>query len=173
MNTSNYIIRSFNEQDAPQVGRLIADTYKKYNLSFTTSENQQKMLGPFKHAFSDQPEHQKAIENILRAPFILVAETEDQIVGVLRGRKERLASLFVHEKYHNQGIGRELVRKFESEMMAQNVEVIRLAASLYAVPFYMKLGYKKSTGIRTTWSFDGYGLQVQPLKKKLISAKHK
>jgi hypothetical protein len=41
---------------------------------------------------------------------------------------------------------------------------------LFAVPFYSKLGYQKSTGVRISWSFDGYGLPVQPMKKKLTKA---
>ncbi len=47
------------------------------------------------------------------------------------------------------------------------VSVIRVAATLYAVPYYSKLGYKKSTDVRTSWSFNGYGLPIQPMKKML------
>jgi hypothetical protein len=36
----------------------------------------------------------------------------------------------------------------------------KITASLYAVPFYSKMGCKKTTGIR---SF--HGLKVQPMKK--------
>jgi hypothetical protein len=40
--------------------------------------------------------------------------------------------------------------------------MIRIRSSLYAVPFYRKLGYKKSTGVR------GFkGLKMQPIIKKL------
>ena len=150
------------------MGQLIADTYTEFNLTFAAPDLLQKMLGPFRFASSEEPEHKQAIVKILRSPIMIVAESNGEIVGVLRGRKERLASLFVHKDYHNQGIGRELVRRFESAMIAQGVRVIRVAATLYAVPFYKKLGYKKSTGVRTTWSFDGYGLPVQPMKKELV-----
>ena len=37
--------------------------------------------------------------------------------------------------------------------------------TLYAVPFYEAMGYKKTTGIRNCWSFDGRGLKYQPMKK--------
>ena len=33
---------------------------------------------------------------------------------------------------------------------------------MYAVPFYQKIGYKKTTGIRNL-----HGLKVQPMKKVL------
>lgn len=168
-----YSIRSYTEQDAPQVGQLIADTYTEFNLAFASADMQRKMLGPFHFASSSQPEHQKDIVEILRSPIVFVAESAGEIVGVLRGRTERLASLFVHKDYHYRGIGRELVKRFESEMVVRGVGVIRLAATLYAVPFYEKLGYKKSTGVRTSWSFAGYGLQVQPMKRLLVIGQEK
>jgi GNAT superfamily N-acetyltransferase len=165
------IIRDYIECDAPEVGRLIADTYREFNLSFAPSEDQSLMLGPFRDAWSEDPRLQAAIAQILESPIFFVAETNkktnNQIVGVLRGREERLASLFVHKNHHHQGIGRQLVQRFEQEMRAQHITTIRVAATLYAVPFYTKLGYKKSTGLRQSWSFDGYGLPVQPMKKVL------
>ncbi len=160
-------IRNYQESDTREVGCLIADTYSEFNLSFATPEDRDLMLGPFRHAQSSDEAHQQAIVEILRSPIFLVAEREDQIAGVLRGRKERLASLFVRKDFHQQGIGRRLVESFETEMIEQGVSVIRVAATIYAVPFYAKLGYKKSTGLRTSWSFDGYGLPYQPMKKKL------
>jgi predicted N-acetyltransferase YhbS len=160
-------IRNYNAEDSVAVGQLIADTYAEFNLAFASPDNRALMMGPFRHAHSADEAHQSAIANILQSPVLLVAETENKIVGVLRGRKERLASLFVHKEFHHHGIGRKLVRAFEAEMRAQNVSVIRVAATLYAFPFYSKLGYQKSTGIRKSWSFEGYGLPVQPMKKIL------
>jgi len=86
---------------------------------------------------------------------------------VLRGRKERLASLFVREDHHRRGIGRRLVEQFEQECLRQEATVIRVAATLYAIPFYAALGYRKTTGVRNGWSFEGTGLQYQPMKKVL------
>jgi predicted N-acetyltransferase YhbS len=163
-------IRNYDESDSEEVGRLIADTYTEFNLSFASLENQALMLGPFRHAYASAKEHQLAIAEVLRSPIFFVAENNNEIVGILRGRKERLASLFVRKNFHHQGIGRQLVETFEAEMWAQSVPVIRVAATLYAVPFYSKLGYKKSTGQRTSWSFDGYGITIQPMKKMLTNS---
>lgn len=126
------------------------------------------MLGPFHHAHSADEAHQEAIVEVLESPILLVADIDGLIAGVLRGRAERLASLFVHKDYQRQGIGRKLVEQFEVEMIAQHVPVIRVAATMYAVPFYRSMGYKKSTGVRKSWSFNGYGLPVQPMKKILM-----
>ena len=160
-------IRNYIKENAPEVGRLIADTYREFNLSFASPEDQAKLLGPFRHAWSSEAAHQKAIEQILESPMFYVAESEGEIVGVLRGRIERLASLFVRKDYQSRGIGRRLVERFEADSLAQHVTVLRVAATLYAVPFYLKMGYRRSTGVRMSWSFEGYGLQVQPMKKVL------
>jgi hypothetical protein len=61
-----------------------------------------------------------------------------------------------------------LVEHFEQECMKLGGKVIRLASTLYAVPFYQRLGYKKSTGVRRGWSFEGRGFRWQPMKKPLF-----
>jgi GNAT superfamily N-acetyltransferase len=86
---------------------------------------------------------------------------------VLRGREERLGSLFVRGDRHRQGIGRELVERFERASLELGVQVIRVAATLYGVPFYLAMGYKRSTGVRSSQSFEGRGLPIQPMRKIL------
>jgi GNAT superfamily N-acetyltransferase len=162
-------IRRYRESDAASVGRLIADTYAEFNLSFVPSAELGLFLGPFRHARSQEKAHQEAIARVIRSAMVFVAEDDGEIVGVLRGRKERLASLFVRGDYHRQGIGRRLVQRFERECRRQGVTVIRVAATLYAVPFYRAMGYKRSTGVRRGWSFEGRGLPVQPMRKVLGS----
>ena len=68
---------------------------------------------------------------------------------------------------HNQGIGTLLVEQFEQACLELGGEVIRLASTMHAIPFYQKLGYKKSTGVRAGWSFDGEDFKWQPMKKSL------
>ncbi len=160
-------IRPYRESDAESAGRLIADTYSRFNLSFATPEELGRLLGPFRHAWSAEPAHREAISQVIRAPLVFVAEEDGEIVGVLRGRAERLASLFVRGDHHRQGIGRRLVGQFEQESLRQEVRVIRVAATLYAIPFYAALGYRKTTGARNGWSFEGTGLRYQPMKKVL------
>jgi GNAT superfamily N-acetyltransferase len=162
------IIRNYDEKtDAQAVGVLIAETYRKYNLDFASPEEQEKLLGPFRHAGSAEQSHRDAITRVLRTEMIFVAEDDGQIVGVLRCRPGRLQSLFVREDHHRQGIGQKLVERCEQDCARRGSKVIHLAATLYAVPFYEAVGYKKSTGIRNGWSFDGSGLKYQPMKKEL------
>jgi GNAT superfamily N-acetyltransferase len=160
-------IRCYQESDAESVGRLIADTYGEFNLSFLPPEERGPFLGPFRYARSMERVHQDAITKVVRAQMAYVAEDDGEIVGVLRGRKERLASLFVRGDRHRRGIGRRLVQHFELDSIRQGTMVLRVAATLYAVPFYLALGYRRSTGVRTGWSFEGRGLKVQPMRKVL------
>jgi GNAT superfamily N-acetyltransferase len=162
-------MRCYQESDAERVGRLIADTYREFNLSFVPPEEVGLFLGPFRHSRSQEQAHQEAIAQVIRSAMVLVAEDDGELVGVLRGRKERLASLFVRGDYHRRGIGRQLVERFEQECRRQGATVIRVAATLTAVPFYLALGYKRSTGVRTGWSFEGRGLRVQPMRKVLVN----
>ena len=59
-------------------------------------------------------------------------------------------------------------RRFEQEYIAKGVRVFKLSATLYAVPFYLSVGYKRSTGIRSMHSFEEGGLPYQPMKKVMI-----
>ena len=67
-------IRPYRESDAESVGRLIADTYSRFNLSFASPEELGKLLGPFRHAWSAEPAHREAIAQVIRAPLAFVAE---------------------------------------------------------------------------------------------------
>lgn len=160
-------IRSYRAEDAAKVGRLIASTYREFNLSHADPEEQDRLLGPFRHAFSEDEQHKRSIASVISSAMLYVAEVEGTIAGILRGREGVLASLFVAKTYHRQGVGRALVERFEAESRSLGVPSIRVAATLYAVPFYAKMGFKKTTGIRPCHSFDGTDLTYQPMKKSL------
>jgi len=166
-----FTIRRYRKKDTEQVGILIAETYGDFNLSEIEPEKRQSMLGPLAFARASMPEHKEAIAEAIEAPSVWVAEQDGQIVGVLRGGRVDhlgrtvLSSLFVSAAHQRQGIGRALVGRFEQEYIAQGVRVFKLMATLYAVPFYLSVGYKKSTGVRSMHSFEEDGLPYQPMKK--------
>jgi hypothetical protein len=60
-----------------------------------------------------------------------------------------------------------LVERFESECIRSGAPVVRLQATLLAVPFYQRLGYVRSTGVRSGRIFEGAGFEYQPMKKAL------
>lgn len=161
------IIRCYEERDAKSVGILIADTYSRYNLSFVPPEELGRFLGPFHYAGSQEDAHREAIARAIRSEMVYVTEDGGEVGGVLRGSRERPASLFVRGDHHRQGIGRQLVERFIRDSRCQGVRVIRVAATTYAVPFYLAMGFSRSTGVRTGWSFEGRGLTVQSMRKVL------
>jgi GNAT superfamily N-acetyltransferase len=158
-------IRAYGEADAESVGRLIADTYGEFNLDFALPEEKQKLLGPFQFARSTEEAQRAAIAQAIRASMVFVAEHDGEVVGVLRGRTERIQSLFVCGAYQRRGIGRQLMERCEQECIRQGAKTIKVASTLLAVPFYLALGYKRTTGVRNGWSFGGVGLRYQPMKK--------
>ena len=119
-------IRRYRSRDAASVGALIADTYGKFNLAFVRPEQKSKFLGPFQHARSPQPHHREAIAQVIEAAMVFVAEDEGEVVGVLRGRRDKLQSLFVREDHQRQGIGRRLAERFERECREQGAAEIRV-----------------------------------------------
>jgi GNAT superfamily N-acetyltransferase len=161
-------IRKYQKKDSVAVGKLIADTFLKYNLSFASPEDQQKFLGPFRNARSKSQSHQNEIAKMISAPMVFVAvHDKKKIIGVLRGSKEKMRSLFVLGNSHRKGVGQKLVDRFEKECVAQGSKLIKLMATIYAIPFYQKMGYKKTTGTRKMNCLDGTGLPYQPMKKVL------
>jgi len=168
-------IRPYDEINAVAAGELIADTFGKYNLAHVSALQKKRLMGPFHYAQSDLDIHRKAISDAIEAPIVLIAETNCQegkaLVGILRGGYgDRLHSLFVHEDYQRQGIGRRLVRRFEALMVERGSTVIRLAATPYAVPFYLTVGYKRSTGWREMKLFDAEMFRYQPMRKVLVGS---
>jgi GNAT superfamily N-acetyltransferase len=167
-------IRTYRDDDAASVGRLIARTYSTFNLGFATPDQQAGLLGPFRFAGSTDPAHRAAIARALAAPVVLVAEEGGAVVAVLRGGRVDgkgravLQSLFVDADHQRRGIARRLVARFERLCRKRGITVIKVASTLYAVPFYRALGYERSTGARTMRSFEGKRLAYQPMKKTLV-----
>jgi GNAT superfamily N-acetyltransferase len=94
-------------------------------------------------------------------------------VGALSGgRIDRrqgvvLRSLFVAGCHHRRGTGRRLVQRFELMCQARGSTVIKVASTLYTVPFYQALAFQRSAGVRTMGSFGSIGLPYQPMRKRL------
>ncbi len=105
---------------------------------------------------------EKTAKYFAKAPISYVALDKKKIVGIVRGRPERLVSLYVDGRYQRRGIAKKLVNFFETEAKKRGGKKIKIRSSLFGEPFYEKMGYKKSTGKRSY-----YGLKIQPLKKIL------
>jgi GNAT superfamily N-acetyltransferase len=161
-------LRSYREHDSIAVAILIADVYRQYVLETLPENEKPAYLGPFYNASSPDPAHQQQIAMLIQDTLVFVAEDEEgKITGVLRGRPGRLHGLYVHDWFFFQDTGRKLVERFEQNCRDLGSKKVKLASPLFAVPFYLRMGYKKSTGLRNGPGFGGRNLLWQPMKKKL------
>ena len=153
-------LRKFRKEDTRVVALLAMNTYKQFNnKEFIKKSAVQEYLNDYDPKKNTD---QQLYKKFLRTPIFYVAIENNKIIGMIRGRSERISNLFVEGIQHKKGVGRLLVNKFESEAKKQKSEEIKIRASLYATPFYQKMGYKKTTGIRNF-----RGLKVYPMKKAL------
>lgn len=151
-------IRKYRPQDAKAAARLISRTYSKFNWTEGMEEAVRRYI-------RNCDPNQNLADIRIRfkcTPIFFVALDGTRVVGIVRGIGNRIANLFVEGAYHRQGIGTRLEHKFKAFCSRSGFQEIVLRSSLYAIPFYQALGYKKTTGIR---SF--HGLKIQPMKKIL------
>lgn len=150
-------IRRFEEKDVINVANLSMRTFKKYNGSdYYEPESITNTLDFFN---PNKNTKQELLEKFSKKPIFYVAEEGDKIIGMISGLPNRISSLFVDGTQHGKGIGKKLIEHFEIEAKKNNSNYIKIEASLYAVNFYEKMGYKKTTGIRNHMGLKIYNME--------------
>jgi len=149
-------IRKYSKKDLLGVTELIRETFSKYNSKEGSKKAVQAYIGRFD---SKKIGLENVRERVEGTKIFFVAIENKKIIGMVRGVKGRLVNLFVDGKYHGKGIGKKLMQKFEEQAFDEN-NSINVKASMFAIPFYTSIGYKKTTGKRNL-----RGLIVQPMKK--------
>lgn len=96
--------------------------------------------------------------NILKGKLAFLAEEKNKIIGFIEADPDRIRIFCVDKKHQGKGIGKSLMKKLES----LTKDIIYVSASIPAVPIYLNLGFKKTTGKRKK-----NGRQYQPMKKIL------
>jgi len=152
-------IRRFKISDTIPVASLISKTFATFNNKEGTKKAVQIYIDHYNPKKNDVDNIKKGF---LRTPLFFVAENKGKIIGIIRGTKNRVTNLFVDGKHHGKGIGKKLTQKFEREAKRHHSKEIRIKASLFAIKFYQRAGYKKTTGLRNFM-----GLKVQPMVKVL------
>jgi len=145
-------IRKFGPQDAPAVAGLVSGSFSKFVApSFTKKGAREFMAGM---APKKQCERSKK-----RA--IYVATERGKIIGMAEWNppQRRISRLFVHSGKTGMGIGRALL-SFLWKKHAKN-GTMRVHSSIYAIPFYERMGFRKS-GRRAKKN----GFVFQPMVKK-------
>jgi len=153
-------------KDYVESAKLIQRVYKTMNKN----EGSKKAVQSYINRFHPSNPH---FHKFGKIPLKLVAEDNGKIIGILRGVDDGPVSLYINKNYHHKGIATKLYNKAENYYRNKNHKIIKIKSSLYAVPFYQKLGFKNTTGIR---SLKNESVKFQPMKKILkdsSSAKRK
>jgi len=153
------IIRKYKLNDLVEVCKLTQRTYANFNKNEGSKEAVQRYINCYSTKQSNL--HNVKI-NFQQTPIFFVGIENQKIIGMIRGNKNRIVNLFVDGSQHKKGIGKTLVEKFEKEAKNLGSNEIKIKASLYATPFYQKIGYIKTTGIRNF-----HNLKIQPMRKIL------
>jgi len=142
-----FTIRRAKIEDLDEILRLNFELFKKENKEYDPGLNLDWTYGPGKKIFSDSV---KSDDN-----FVAVAVNNNKIVGYLRGSLFRLSwkngcgaeldSMFVEEKYRNQGIGKQLGLEFIEWCKQKKIDYIAVRASeknKAGMDFYKQIGFK-------------------------------
>ena len=161
----NYRIRPLVEADFRDAVTLILDVYTGFCKDEVTPEGLKRL----RYALDFDLHGPDVVYQRLKQPFMFVAESAGQVIGVISGSQDRVKQLFVAGEYHKRGIAAALLTRYESEVarsLGPNAGdiVIRVRSSLYAWRFYQQHGFKRTTGIR---SYRGFS--IYPMKKALLS----
>lgn len=152
-------IIKYNNKYLRHCSELISRTYKEFNYKEGTKGAVEKYISYYNPKITNIKILDKSFK---RTPYCYVALDDNRIIGVVRGFEGRLINLFVDKQYHKNGIARKLMNKFELVSLQNGVKTIKTRASIYAIKFYQKIGYKKTTGVRNF-----IGLKVQPMIKEI------
>ncbi len=121
---SNLVARSFNEFIAPGFSEEGIDEFFKY-------------ANPRSLAKRSEGSH-----------FVLVAEADGEIAGMIEIRElKHVSMLFVDKTHHRKGIGKRLFRLALGRIMSEESppETVTVHSSRFAVPFYESLGFTKTS----------------------------
>jgi len=151
-------IRKFKQSDLKETAKLISETFKKFNIK----EGTKKGVRDYIEFYNPKKNINKIKKSFSKSPIFFISVNKNKIVGMIRGKKNRIGNLFVEGRYHNKKIGKRLLERFEKEAKKQGSKEIKVRASLYSTPFYQRAGYKKTTGIKNMKE-----IKVQPMIKKL------
>jgi GNAT superfamily N-acetyltransferase len=151
------IIKKFKVFRTKEVASLIVKTFSEFN----SGDGSRKGIKNYLNFYNIEDYNLQKLKIIfLKNSIFFLAIDGKKIIGIIRGEKDRIINLFINGNYHGRGIGKKLVKKFENEAKKNGSMKIKIKASLFAVPFYKKMGYKKSTGIKKR-----IGIKTQPMKK--------
>lgn len=129
-----FIIRRARQEDCQSIARVHTAAVAGIRTLLYTPEELQSWAIPKK------PE---SYEDSIRSKEFFVAEEDGMVTGfgVLNQESAEVEAVYVSPEVGRRGVGLELLRKLHERASAHGLTVLRLYASLNAVPFYKRAGY--------------------------------
>ncbi len=127
------MIRTFEEDDAAEISRLIIDDLLQVNVRDYGEASVRALAASYTPAL---------VAVYAQYGVTLVAEAEDGLLGTATLEGERVRNVFVRVGSHGRGIGKRLMDAIEDEARRQGLEQLYLLANVAAVEFYEKLGWR-------------------------------
>jgi N-acetylglutamate synthase-like GNAT family acetyltransferase len=95
----------------------------------------------------DGPEAMKRVKMCSAAVF-LVCETDDRVVGVVRGNYDGsraiIHQLSVHPAYQRRGVGTALVKEMVKRFQQIGAPTVSATVLEESLPFWLKVGFRKT-----------------------------
>jgi len=148
------MIRKFQEADAQEVSDLIRVTLGKVNKK-DYSEEQIKQ-------WRDKYTPDK-LKRLCKKWSFFVATADNEIVGVGACYRDHAYSVFVEPEYENKGIGKELMRIIEKEIIKNGFSKACADANITALKFYQKIGYEIDHNY-----YNEFNMKIYKMSKNLV-----
>lgn len=154
------IIREGNQQDLSEMLLLFQDTI--------TTVCQQDYNTVQLEAWKSGAEHKERWLNVIKEQYVLIAESENKMVGFCTlDRENYIDLLFVHKDYQHQGIASQLYKWIEKKALHLNQKFLTADVSKTAKPFFESIDFKVIQ--EQTVTVKGVDLINYKMKKKLIT----
>lgn len=142
---NNLVIRKFDESDAEAVANLIIRNFKEVNSKDYGQDAIDELVKTHDAAW---------VSEIASYAHMYVFCIDEKIIGVgsissFWGSETEsiLLTVFVLPEFHGKGIGRTIIRTLEQDELFKRAQRVEIPASITAVDFYRKFGYKYKNGI--------------------------
>lgn len=130
----DYIIEEIKIKDLEETLKMVEDTFIKFDAKDYTKEGIENFLKFINY---------KSIKNSLSKNMrMFVAKKNKKVIGVIGYRdNSHINLLFVSEKYHYNGIARNLVNLAFKKCKKIKIKTITVNSTPYAHNAYLKLGF--------------------------------
>ena len=151
-------IRQATVEDIPYIASLFRDTVFHIN----SKDYSEKQISVWSSAANDVEVWEKRIKDA----YFIVAEYRDDIVGFAYLTKGYyFEGLYVHKDFQHKGVGTNLMRIIESQVISEGFEIIKADVSKTALEFFDNQYYDVEK--KQIKNFKGMNFEISLFSKEL------